>query len=66
MAVIIPNILFAQSGGFAGDIKSLHQVLEQLYTGKPTQIDPLPPLETDPLPPFQIDPLIPAQTDPLF
>ncbi len=32
MAVIMPNILFAQSGGFAGDIKSLHQVLEQLYT----------------------------------
>lgn len=32
MAVIMPNILFAQSGGFADDIKSLHQVLEQLYT----------------------------------
>jgi len=32
MAVIMPNILFAQSGGFAYDIKSLHQVLEQLYT----------------------------------
>jgi conjugative transposon TraJ protein len=32
MAVIIPKISFAQSGGFAGDIKSLHQVLEQLYT----------------------------------
>ena len=28
----MPNILFAQSGGFAYDIKSLHQVLEQLYT----------------------------------
>ncbi|HUZ57799.1 MAG TPA: conjugative transposon protein TraJ [Hanamia sp.] len=32
MAVMMPNILFAQSGGFADDIKSLHQVLEQLYT----------------------------------
>ena len=32
MAVIMPKILFAQSGGFANDIKSLHQVLEQLYT----------------------------------
>ncbi|MGF2412070.1 conjugative transposon protein TraJ [Ferruginibacter sp.] len=32
MAVIMPQILFAQSGGFADDIKSLHQVLEQLYT----------------------------------
>ena len=32
MAVIMPKILFAQSGGFADDIKSLHQVLEQLYT----------------------------------
>jgi hypothetical protein len=35
-------------------------------SGKPTQIDPLPPRETDPLPPFQIDPLIPAQIDPLY
>ena len=32
MGVMLPNILFAQSGGFADDIKSLHQVLEQLYT----------------------------------
>jgi conjugative transposon TraJ protein len=32
MAVMMPNILFAQSGGFADEIKSLHQVLEQLYT----------------------------------
>jgi len=32
MAVIIPNIVFAQSAGFADDIKSLHQVLERLYT----------------------------------
>lgn len=32
MAVIMPNYLFAQNGGFANDIKSLHQVLEQLYT----------------------------------
>ena len=32
MAVMIPQLLFAQSGGFANDIKSLHQVLEQLYT----------------------------------
>src|SRR5665647_286940 len=32
MVVIMPKILFAQSGGFADDIKSLHQVLEQLYT----------------------------------
>jgi conjugative transposon TraJ protein len=30
--IMLPNILFAQSGGFADDIKSLHQVLEQLYT----------------------------------
>jgi conjugative transposon TraJ protein len=30
--VIMPDILFAQSAGFADDIKSLHQVLEQLYT----------------------------------
>lgn len=32
MAVLMPNYLFAQNGGFANDIKSLHQVLEQLYT----------------------------------
>ena len=32
-------------------------------SGKPTQIDPLPPFETDPRWPFQIDPLIPAETD---
>ncbi|MBI1782258.1 MAG: conjugative transposon protein TraJ [Sphingobacteriales bacterium] len=32
MAVVMPNYLFAQNGGFANDIKSLHQVLEQLYT----------------------------------
>lgn len=32
MALIMPDILFAQSSGFADDIKSLHQVLEQLYT----------------------------------
>jgi conjugative transposon TraJ protein len=32
LAVTLPNILFAQSGGFADEIKSLHQVLEQLYT----------------------------------
>ena len=32
MGIMLPNILFAQSGGFADDIKSLHQVLEQLYT----------------------------------
>jgi len=32
MALVMPNIVFAQSGGFADDIKSLHQVLEQLYT----------------------------------
>ncbi len=32
MAVVMPNFLFAQNGGFANDIKSLHQVLEQLYT----------------------------------
>jgi len=31
IAVLIPKISFAQSGGFADDIKSLHQVLEQLY-----------------------------------
>ncbi len=32
MAVVMPNYLFAQNGGFSNDIKSLHQVLEQLYT----------------------------------
>ena len=32
MALGIPNILFAQNGGFADEIKSLHQVLEELYT----------------------------------
>lgn len=32
IAVVMPNYLFAQNGGFANDIKSLHQVLEQLYT----------------------------------
>jgi conjugative transposon TraJ protein len=32
MSVTMPNYLFAQSGGFADEIKSLHQVLEQLYT----------------------------------
>ncbi len=32
MVIAAPNLLFAQSGGFADDIKSLHQVLEQLYT----------------------------------
>src|SRR5690348_15267577 len=32
IVVMIPNIVFAQSGGgFANDIKSLHSVLEQLY-----------------------------------
>jgi len=32
IGVAIPNYLFAQNGSFANDIKSLHQVLEQLYT----------------------------------
>ena len=32
LVVAIPNYLFAQSGGFADEIKSLHKVLEQLYT----------------------------------
>ena len=31
IALIIPQILFAQSGGFANDMKSLHLVLEKLY-----------------------------------
>lgn len=31
VAVIMPNLLFAQGGGFADEIKSLHKVLEQLY-----------------------------------
>src|SRR6185312_7272554 len=31
IAVLMPKISFAQSGGFADDIKSLHHVLEQLY-----------------------------------
>ncbi len=32
MGIIMPKLLFAQSGGFADEIKSLHKVLEQLYT----------------------------------
>lgn len=32
MAVIMPDTLLAQSNGFADEIKSLHKVLEQLYT----------------------------------
>jgi conjugative transposon TraJ protein len=32
VAVILPNLVSAQSSGFADEIKSLHQVLEQLYT----------------------------------
>src|SRR6516225_8220064 len=32
VGIVIPNIVCAQdSGGFAGEIKSLHSVLEQLY-----------------------------------
>jgi len=29
---LMPNVLFAQNGGFADEVKSLHTVLEQLYT----------------------------------
>jgi conjugative transposon TraJ protein len=32
VAVILPNLVSAQSSGFADEIKSLHKVLEQLYT----------------------------------
>ncbi|MEO6453270.1 MAG: conjugative transposon protein TraJ [Ginsengibacter sp.] len=32
MGIIMPKLLFAQSGGFADEVKSLHKVLEQLYT----------------------------------
>ena len=32
MMIMVPDFLFAQSSGFADEIKSLHQVLEQLYT----------------------------------
>jgi conjugative transposon TraJ protein len=32
VAVILPNFVSAQNGGFADEIKSLHEVLEQLYT----------------------------------
>lgn len=32
VGIVIPNLVFAQSGGFADEIKSLHSVLEQLYT----------------------------------
>lgn len=32
MILLVPNFVFAQSGGFADEIKSLHQVLEQLYS----------------------------------
>lgn len=31
VGMLIPNFIFAQSGGFAGEIRSLHSVLEQLY-----------------------------------
>jgi conjugative transposon TraJ protein len=31
VGIIIPNLVIAQDGGFAGEIKSLHSVLEQLY-----------------------------------
>jgi len=31
-AVLIPKINFAQGGGIASEVKSLHQVLEQLYS----------------------------------
>src|SRR5712671_5241527 len=32
VGIVIPNILMAQTGGgFAGEIKSLHSVLEKLY-----------------------------------
>ena len=29
---LVPKLLFAQNGGFADEVKSLHTVLEQLYT----------------------------------
>ena len=29
---LAPKLLFAQNGGFADEVKSLHVVLEQLYT----------------------------------
>ena len=32
LALIIPNTLLAQGGGFADEMKSMHQVLEKLYT----------------------------------
>src|ERR1700712_4716787 len=32
VGVLMPKIMLAQTGGFAGEIKSLQQVLEQLYT----------------------------------
>jgi conjugative transposon TraJ protein len=32
VVLIIPQALFAQSGGFAGEIKGLQQVLDKLYT----------------------------------
>lgn len=31
VGMVIPNLVCAQNGGFAGEIKSLHSVLEQLY-----------------------------------
>lgn len=31
LGMLIPNFIFAQSGGFADEIRSLHSVLEQLY-----------------------------------
>ena len=32
VVALMPNLLFAQNGGFADEVKSLHTVLEQLYT----------------------------------
>ncbi|MDE3181924.1 MAG: conjugative transposon protein TraJ [Bacteroidota bacterium] len=32
VGMMIPNLVWAQSGGFAGEVKSLHSVLQQLYT----------------------------------
>lgn len=31
VGLVVPNIALAQTGGFAGEIKSLHSVLEKLY-----------------------------------
>ena len=57
-------MLVISASAYSQKIELSNAILWQI-SGKPTQIDPLPPNQTDPPIPFQTDPLIPAQTDPL-